>query len=329
LKGHGTSFDPQVNDDGRDMKRTGYITDILNEEALEFVNRKHDKPYCLYLSHKAIHPETYQGPDGKLSDPTLSNFIPAPRHRDLYEGAKIPRRKNYAVVPTDKPALMQKLEGVPPLSPETVSSDKVILNRLRMLAAVDEGLGQLLQALEKNGQLDNTLIAVAGDHGYFYGEHCLSVERRLAYEESIRIPLIMRYPPLIAAGSAPEPLVQTTDLAPTFVALGGGEAQPQYQGKSLVPLLKGEKPSDWRKTAFIEYYSDTVFPRVHKLGYKAVRTAGWKYIHYTDQTGMDELYNLAKDEYELHNLINDPASALPLKTMKAELDRVLNESAAK
>jgi N-acetylglucosamine-6-sulfatase len=329
LKGHGTSFDPLVNDDDVDVQRKGYITDVLNEEALEFVNRKHEKPYFLYLSHKAIHPEAYQGPDGKLSDPTLSNFIPAPRHRDLYEGAKIPRRKNYAIVPTDKPALMQKLEGVPPLSPETVSSDKTILNRLRMLTAVDEGVGQILQALEKNGQLDNTLIVAAGDHGYFYGEHCLSVERRLAYEESIRIPLIMRYPPLIAAGTAPEPLVQTTDLAPTFVGIGGGEPQSQYQGKSVVPLLKGETPGNWRKSIFVEYFSDTVFPRVHKLGYQAVRTDGWKYIHYTDQPGMDELYNLAKDPYELHNLINESSSALPLKTMKAELDRALKATAAK
>ncbi len=329
LTGQGTSFDPVVNDDGKEVQRTGYVTDVLNEESVKFLRAKHAKPFMLYLSHKAIHPETYQGPDGKLSDPTLSNFIPAPRHKELYSDAKITRRPSAGVPPTDKPALQQKIDGLPPLGPETGSSDTVILNRLRMLKAVDEGVGEIVKALEESGELDNTLIVVAGDHGYFYGEHGLSIERRLAFEESIRIPLIMRYPPLIAAASEPAPLVQTIDLAPTFVELGGGDSQPAYQGRSLLPLLKGEDPADWRHAVLVEYFSDTVFPRMKQMGYEAVRGERWKYIHFTDQQGMDELYDLQSDPYELHNLVDNPDSAGELAEMKGELKQLLESTASR
>src|SRR4051794_19748853 len=248
LQGQGSTFDPLVNDDGRNVQTHGYVTDILNEMSLEFIRKSHARPFFVYLSHKAMHPETSQGPDGKLSDPYASNFIPAPRHKDLYAGAKIPRRRNWGVPPVDKRALQQKIDGLAPLSRETGSSDTVILNRLRMLASVDEGVGDTLNTLAASGQLDNTLIVVTGDHGYFYGEHCLSVERRLAYEESIRIPIVMRYPKLIRAGLQPENLTLAIDFAPTFVELAGGKIPEQYQGRSLAPLLNGQAPSDWRKS---------------------------------------------------------------------------------
>ncbi|HVT29028.1 MAG TPA: sulfatase-like hydrolase/transferase, partial [Lacipirellulaceae bacterium] len=239
LHGQGSTFDAVVNDDGHEEQTHGYVTDVLNEKVLEFIRRPRSRPFFVYFSEKAMHPETRQGPDGKLSDPNASNFIPAPRHQQLYEGAKIPRRPNWSVPPLDKPALQQKIAGLPPLGPTTGSSDTVILNRLRMLASVDEGLGDILKTLAAAGQLDNTLIVVTGDHGYFYGEHCLSVERRLAYEESIRIPIVMRYPPLIRAGATLKDFALTIDFAPTFVELAGGAIPPQYQGRSLLPLLKG------------------------------------------------------------------------------------------
>ncbi|HMP04830.1 MAG TPA: sulfatase [Lacipirellulaceae bacterium] len=329
LKGQGTSFDPEVNDNDVDVQKLGYVTDVLNEASVDFLKQRHDMPFFLFLSHKAIHPEAYQGPDGKLSDPTLSNFIPAPRHRRLYENATIKRRPSAVAAPSGKPALQQAIDGLPPLGPETGSSDTVILNRLRMLAAVDEGIGEILETLEEQGQLDNTLIVVTSDHGYFYGEHGLSVERRLAYEESIRIPLLMRFPPLIAAGLEPALLTQTIDFAPTFVEIARAPVQPQYQGKSLVPLLRGETPPDWRKAIFVEYFSDTVFPRMNRLGYQAWRDPRWKYIRYTDQQGMDELYDLESDPYELRNLIDDKGSASRLDAMQTELDHFLTASAAK
>jgi N-acetylglucosamine-6-sulfatase len=329
LEGQGSTFDPVVNDDGRNVQTHGYVTDLLNKKADDFIRQKHARPYLLYLSHKAMHPETKQAADGTLSDPNASNFIPAPRHRNLYEGAKLPRRPNWGVPPLDKPALQQKIAGLAPLGPETGSSDDSIFNRLRMLASVDEGVGQILKALTDAGQLDNTLIVVTGDHGYFYGEHGLSVERRLAYEEGIRVPIVMRFPPLIKAGSKPERLALTIDLAPTFVEMAGGAIPAAYQGRSLVPLLKGVEPADWRKSILVEYFSDTVFPRMRKMGYHAVRDARWKYIHYDEQADADELYDLKNDPYELKNIIHDKAAADALSKMQNALRKLLVETGGK
>ena len=195
-----------------------------------------------------------------------------------------------------------------------------------MLAAVDEGVGGLLQALTETGQLDRTLMVLIGDHGYFYGEHGLSVERRLAYEESIRIPMLMRYPPLIKPGSTPDAMALSIDLAPTFVELAGGAVPAHYHGRSLVPLLTGARPRDWRNSFLIEYFSDTVFPRMHKTGYRAVRDERWKFIHYTDQDGMDELYDLKADPYELQNRIADPSMQSVRAELQRELDRLLRET---
>ena len=166
-----------------------------------------------------MHPETSQGPDGKLSDPNASNFVPVERHRYLYEGVSIPRRPNASSAGKGKPALSRSLEGVAPLSMETGSSDEVILGRQRMLTAVDDGLGEIYKVLEESKQLDNTLVVLTSDHGYFYGEHGLSVERRLAYEESIRIPLLMRCPGIVPAGETHDQMATAVDLAPTFMEL--------------------------------------------------------------------------------------------------------------
>jgi len=321
LRGQGTSFDAPLNVNGQVEPTTGYVTDRLNEAALEFVRREHERPFLLYLSHKAIHPETAQRDDGSLSDPSASNFLPAPRHAKLYEDKKIERRPNALHPPHNKPALARKIDKLPPLSPDTGTDDDAIRGRLRMLAAVDEGVGQLLDALEKSGELDRTVFVVAGDNGYFYGEHGLSVERRLAYEESIRIPLLVRFPGLVKPGSTPDATVLNIDLAPTLLELADVKAPEDLDGHSLVPILAGRQP-EWRDSFLIEYYTDTVFPRVLTMGYQAVRTNRWKYIHYMELAGMDELYDLQADPYELENRIDDPAAAETLKTMQTELKRL-------
>jgi arylsulfatase A-like enzyme len=328
LQGQGTSFDSLVNDNGQRVATRGYVTDVLTDACVTFLRQPHGRPFLLCLAHKAIHPETAQAADGSLSDPTASNFIPAPRHADLFAMATMPRRPNYGVPPQDKPALMQTIAGLPPLGRETVSSDTSILNRLRMLAAVDDGVGAIRQALADAGQLDRTLIVITSDHGYFYGEHGLSVERRLAYEESIRIPLVMRCPELVKPGSTPSAMTLTLDLAPTCVELAGGTVPPAYHGRSLVRVIQGETPADWRRSFLIELWSDTVFPRMRKMGYRAVRTERAKYIHYTEQTGMDEVYDLVNDPYELRNGLSDAALVGTVRDLQTELNRLLAETGA-
>jgi N-acetylglucosamine-6-sulfatase len=225
---------------------------------------------------------------------------------------------------------MQKIDGLPPLGPATVSSDRSIKDRLRMLAAVDESTGAIVDALRETGRLDAALIVFTSDHGYFYGEHGLSTERRLAYEESIRIPLIMWSPKLIKKPRVVGDTVMSLDMAPTFLELAGAERPAKLRGLSLVPLLGGASEMFPRnRDVLIEYYSDTVFPRMRKMGYTALRTDRWKYIHYTDQpAGSEELYDLASDPYELKNLAAEPSSVEKLALMKRRL-REVSEAAAR
>jgi N-acetylglucosamine-6-sulfatase len=206
------------------------------------------------------------------------------------------------------------------LGPATVTPDEAILGRQRSILAIDEGVGEILKALKNTGQLDNTIIVFTSDNGYFYGEHGLSVERRLAYEESIRLPLLLRYPKVIKPGTKRDEFALNIDLAPTLLSLARVSVPATVEGRSLVPLLKGERPV-WRNSFLIEYYSDKVFPRIRQMGYKAVRNQRWKYIHYLELEGMDELYDLKMDPYEMKNLINDPAAKKALDEMKQEMER--------
>jgi arylsulfatase A-like enzyme len=339
FRGQGACIDPDLNLNGKPEKSHGYITDILTDHALEFLERPRQKPFCLYLSHKAIHPNIVQRDDGSVVGDIAgaAGFIPAERHRTLYAGRTPPHRPNYGKPPLDKPALERRIGNLPPLGPATVTTDETIRNRMRMMKSVDEGLGRMLESLEKRSQLDDTLVVLTSDHGYFYGEHGLDAERRLAYEEGIRIPLLMRYPRRIRPRSRLEQMALSIDIAPTMLELGGVRSAAPIQGRSLVPTLEGRKAEGhkttgrktaWRDAFLIEYYSDTVFPRIRKMGYKAVRTERWKYIHYVDLQGMDELYDLREDPYEMNNLIAKPAAQAERKALQDRLRRLLRETGA-
>lgn len=325
VKGQGSYIDPELNVNGKREKIPGYFTDILNDFAISFLKQVHTKPFLLYISHKAVHPDLVQNADGSLSDPNAGKFIPAERHKLLYADAKIPHRKNYGKPPTDKPALSREIADLPPLGQKTGTDDETIRNRLRMLSSVDDGIGEIFRVLDTRSQLENTLIIFTSDEGYFYGEHGLSVERRLAYEESIRIPLFMRWPKLIKPRTTVEQFALSIDIAPTLLEIGGAKNSEPMHGRSLLPLLRGEKVP-WRDSLLIEYFSDKVFPRVANMGYQAVRTNRWKFIHYTDLKGMDELYDLRSDPVELNNLASKPERRPALLKAESELARLLRES---
>jgi N-acetylglucosamine-6-sulfatase len=325
VPGQGKYIDPDLNVDGQPTQPKGYVTDIFNQHAVAFLKAPHAKPFCLFLAHKCVHPDLEQRADGTISDPNAATFLPAERHKNLYAANTPPRRPNAFQPPRDKPALMRKIDDLPPLSPATATDDETIRNRLRLLMAAEEGVGQILDALKETGQLDRTLIVFTSDHGYFYGEHCLSVERRLAYEETIRIPLLIRYPPLINPGSTFDPFVLSIDLAPTLLALGGAPLPEKMHGRSLLPLLRGQDFQP-RKSILIEHFSDNVFARVRNMGYQAVRTDRWKYIHYRDLADCDELYDLKSDPYELSNRIGDASLNSTVADLKTELRRLLDQT---
>jgi N-acetylglucosamine-6-sulfatase len=327
LRGQGEAIDPALNINGRQQTVKGYVTDILIDHSLQFINGARGQPFVLYLAHKALHPNIAQQDDGSVANNGEGDFIPAERHKGMYASEVFNRRPNYNIPPLDKLALMRKIAGVPPLSPETSTKEKTIRERAEMLMAIDEGLGSILEALENNGTLDNTIVVFSSDHGYWYGEHCLDLERRLAYEEAIRIPMLVRYPPLIKAGIKPKQMVLSIDLAPTILEMAGQAPGSHLHGKSWVPIFN-DKIYEWRSSFLVEYYSDSVFPRILKMGYKAVRDNRYKYIHHLDLDGMDELYDLESDPYELHNLMGNQDCKYILEKMKKELNLLLMQTGA-
>jgi arylsulfatase A-like enzyme len=324
VKGQGEYLNPEININGKRQKVNDYVTDIFTDYAVDFLKKDYGKPFCLFLAHKAVHPDLTQNADGSLSDPSASKFIPADRHKKLYADAKIERRPNFGP-PQGKPALQRKIAGLPLLSQNTATSDDVIRDRLRMLAAVDESMERIFEILDDSKQLNNTLIIFTSDEGYFYGEHGLSVERRLAYEESIRIPMLMRFPKLIKPHSMIDEMVLNLDIGPTLLELAGAEIPKKMQGRSIVPLLQGSKVQ-WRNSFLVEYFTDSVFPRVLNMGYQAVRTDGWKYIHYTELDNSDELYDLKWDPYEMKNLMWEQKAQPALLKMQLELIKLVAET---
>ncbi|HXV85283.1 MAG TPA: sulfatase [Gemmatimonadales bacterium] len=328
MKGQGEAINPRLNVDGERLEVPGYVTDVLTEYVIRFMRRSGEQPFLVFLAHKALHPNVMQRDDGSVAQlqGQSAGFIPAERDRGRYASAVVPRRHNATVPVAGKPALQRRLEDLPPLQPDSGGTpDADVRDRLEMLLAVDESLGRLVQSLREMGKLDHTVLIFTSDHGYFYGEHGLNEERRLAYEETARIPLILRYPPVARAGSTFEQLVQTIDLAPTILALAGVTDTVTRHGRSLLPLLDGSAAT-WRSSVLIEYYSDRVFPRIRTMGYQAVRTDRYKYIHYVELPGMDELYDLQADPFELNNLVNSAAGRGLLPEMRAELERLQRET---
>jgi N-acetylglucosamine-6-sulfatase len=324
MAGQGEAVDPVLNVDGQRRPNPGYVTDILTDYAVKFVERSRTTPFLVYLAHKAIHPNITQRADGSLVEipGQPGGFVAAERHRGRYVGQTMPRRQNALGPPTGKPALQRKIDNLPPLGLKTRTTDDEMRGRLEMLLAVDESLGRILDSLTRTGQLDNTIVVFTSDHGYFYGEHGLSAERRLAYEEAIRIPLLVRYPRSVPAGRTPTEMVLSLDLAPTLLELAGLVPGSGIQGRSFVPVLAG-RATGWRSSFLVEYYTDTVFPRVRNMGYVAVRTERHKLIHYLELQDMDELYDLEADPFEQRNLIADPAAAAALAAMRTELANLL------
>jgi N-acetylglucosamine-6-sulfatase len=176
--------------------------------------------------------------------------------------------------------------------------------RARMMASVDEGVGRILALLERQGTLDDTVILFLGDNGFFFGEHGLGPERRFAYEDGIRSPFCVRFPPLVKAGSRRDALVICQDIAPTFIELAGGKPGAHVQGKSMLPLFRSARART-RESFLVEYWAENAMPWLVGMTYKAVRTDRWKYIHWVNRARngeLDELYDLEADPYELKNL---------------------------
>jgi arylsulfatase A-like enzyme len=339
--GHGSIVDPVLDENGVSTQHRGYITDLLNERALAFVDRVHDRPYALFLAHKAVHPDAFQAPDGTL-DPRGGGYIPAPRHADLYRGEHFPPRPNVttpARAVRTKPAFAEAFglrdteAGRKVMDWIKSGSQEEIRLRAAMMASVDEGMCQLWDAIERRGRLQDTLVIFLGDNGYFFGEHALGPERRFAYEEGIRSPFLAYWPRGFDAGRTVSRMVIAQDIAPTLVEAAGGKPSDvrHMHGRSLLPLGRAARgPVPWRSSFMCEYFTENAMPWLHGMTYKAVRTDRWKYIHWVQKslagTECDELYDLRADPYEMKNLIRSRAHAPVVSKLRRELARLVAES---
>ena len=327
MKGQGEAIDPQLNINGERTTVPGYVTDVLTDQVVSFMERDRATPFMALVAHKALHPNVAQRDDGSVAalQGQRAGFVPAERHRGRYAQSAVPRRLNATVAPRLKPALQRAIPGLAKLGPATGTPDADVRDRLEMLIGVDESLARIVDTLQKMDALDNTLLIFTSDHGYFYGEHGLNEERRLAYEETARIPLIVRYPRAARAGVTASQLVQIIDIAPMILEFAGAADSTPRHGRSLVPLLGGASPA-WRSSILLEYYTDTVFPRTLTMEYQAVRTDRYKYIEYLELAGMNELYDLEADPFEMNNLVGTDAGRRLLPTLKADLTRLQRET---
>ncbi|WP_258103418.1 sulfatase [Marinoscillum sp. MHG1-6] len=296
--GQGAYFDPMVNDNGEEYRETGYMTDILTDKAVNWLekNRDSNKPFYLNLWHKSVH----------------EDHSPAPRHEQLYSSYSLPTPPFDSHLETfsGKPE-WQRIKAydsewksympVPslPVKDWPIKGDK-FMRLLRCLKSVDESLGRVLAKLEEIGELDNTIIIFSSDNGYFMGEHTYW-DKRIAYENSIRMPLIMRHPKTIAPNSKINDMCLNIDMAPTILDYAGVEIPAYMQGESMRELLAG-KSTDWRSSFMFEYYVDDEYPYAGP-NMLAIRTDQYKLVDNDLENDIDELYDLVNDPGEMNNLI--------------------------
>src|SRR5215211_5330475 len=296
----------QLNQNGKVVtyEADTYLDDALSGLAQDFVRRQErkDAPFFVYLSVHAPH----------------APATPALRYEDLYEHLRAPRTPSFDEADvSDKPGWIRGLSLDPA---EEKRIDEFYRKRLATLAAVGEMVGGLLRTLEETGKLDNTYLVLTSDNGYHMGQHRLELGKQSAYEEDIRVPLMIRGPG-VPAGVSRDEMVLNNDFAPTFADLAGLQPPPSVDGRSFASLLdkrQGNDPASWRTAFEVRHWDDKNDELPSRAvtpvpPYRAVRTQRYLYVEY--ETGAHELYNLKKDPYELRNLYD---SADP--DLIAELD---------
>jgi len=303
-----------LNVDGKRVPQKGYITDELTGYALDWLKQlRRDQPYFLYLSHKAVH----------------SEFIPAERHKGRYAKEVFEYPATMAASGTmarGRPMWVQNQRnswhGVDFPYHSDLDIAEYYKRYAETLLAVDESLGRVMEALRERGELDSTLVIYMGDNGFAFGEHGL-IDKRTAYEESMRVPMLARCPELFGRGKTVEAMVANLDIMPTVLDAAGLTPPPGLDGASLLPLVRGEA-SGWRKELLYEYYWERNFP--HTPTIHALRTDRYKYIRVHGLWDIDELYDLQSDPLESNNLIFSKEHAPVVRSMNQRLFEILEQT---
>jgi arylsulfatase A-like enzyme len=350
LPGQGRYYNPPMIDNGRRIQHAGYVTDIITDLSIEWLkNRDKSKPFVLMSQHKAPHREwspalrhlewdndrKYPEPETLFDD--FANRSKAVRDHDM----GIDRTFNDLDVKLRTPPGIddeQLKQWNAYYGPRNEAFRKVGLtgkdlvrwryNRymhdyLGCVKAVDESVGRILKFLDDEGLADNTVVIFSSDQGFYLGEHGW-FDKRWIFEESLRAPLLVRWPGMTKPQSVNRNIVSLLDFAQTFLDIAGATDAEGMQGRSIVPLLKGNTPSDWRKSLYYHYYE---FPVPHHVRpHYGVITDRYKLVHYYKPDIDDwELLDRVEDPLETKSFYNDPAYADTVKELRAELERLRQE----
>ncbi|WP_146453633.1 sulfatase family protein [Rubripirellula tenax] len=313
--GHGTTREvPQttydgLNVNGKRVEQKGYITDDLTDEAIDWIDKTdRSKPFFLYVSHKAVH----------------ADFVPADRHRGRYENEKLP---------IEIPTVAAMDAGNMPMwvrnqrnsrhgvdfgyNLKDFSPEVYYRRYCESLLAVDDGVGRLRKHLSDRGLAENTLFIYMGDNGFQFGDHGL-IDKRVAYEASAKVPLLMVAPGRVPAGTVFNDLVGNIDIAPTILDATGTDRLENVDGQSFWNSLCGNADkSTSRESLLYEYYWERNYPHTPTL--HAIIGGRWKYIRCHGLWDRDELYDLEADPGEMNNLIDAPEHAQRIASMNEEL----------
>ncbi|MHC4604473.1 MAG: sulfatase family protein [Planctomycetota bacterium] len=316
FKGQGTYFDPTLNINNKRQKFQGYTTDILTDLALAWLKGGRDsrQPFFLYLSFKAVH----------------YPFQPAKRHKGYYAEAQVKRpetmantERNYQTQPHWVRQRRYSIHGVDHMetgqydNDPVPSFDSLYRQYCETVHGLDENLGRVLKYLDETGLSKSTMVIYMGDNGFALGEHGF-YDKRDAFEESIRVPMLAYAPGTIKPGTKVTQMVQNIDIAPTLLDAAGVRMTKaaNMDGRSFLPLLQG-RSIRWRDHILYEYYWEWNFPATPTVF--AIRTERYKYIFYYGLWDHDGFYDLQTDPHERHNLINVPAYREQMEAMKKQL----------
>ncbi|HUU29138.1 MAG TPA: sulfatase, partial [archaeon] len=313
FRGQGQYHDPVIQENqGEEKVYQGWVEDILADKTIDFIKRarQENKPFMVCHWFKTPH----QG------------CLPAERHKELFKDMIYPKPRTFNTDYKGKPRAVReadmKIGGTGPTS-YVQDWNEFIRNYYRVLVGVDENVGRILDTLDELGLAENTLVIFTSDNGYFLGEHRF-FDKRLMYEPSLRLPLLIRYPKKVKAGTVIDQFALNIDYAPTIMDYAGIPVPADVDGKSLRPLLEG-MPVQWREDFLYEYYA---YPDWHYVRpNKGVRTRKWKYIHYYDFPKHEyELYDLESDPDEVNNLIDDPRYAEMVEKLRQRLIELREET---
>jgi N-acetylglucosamine-6-sulfatase len=288
-QGHYLPHADGLNVDGRKVPQKGYITDELTDYGLRWLEGRKERPFFLYLSHKAVH----------------SEFIPADRHKGrLQNETFVPPKSMAPPAPEQhRPMWVQNQRnswhGVDYPYHSDLNIAEYYKRYAETLMGVDDSVGRVVDFLRDRKLLDSTLVVYMGDNGFAFGEHGL-IDKRTAYEESMRVPMLLHCPELLRGGSVMNEVVANIDVAPTLLEAAGLTAPANMDGRSFLAPARGQRTA-WRDGLLYEYFWERNFP--HTPTIHALRGARYKYIRYHGIWDVDELYDLETDPLEMQNLI--------------------------